>query len=383
MAVNGERPGQPPRVAFFLATSGHSGVDRLMRNLIPAVARRGYAVDQLKVRRHGPDLGDAPGVRVVDLGSAHVYSSLPALVRYLRREPCVVMLSDKDKVNRCSVIARALAGADTRLVLRSGTTISVDLAHRGALDRWMQRNSMRWLYRRAHAVIVPSDAAGRDLSDYTGLPRTLVRTVASPVLPAALFEQRAPRPRHPWFAPGQPPVILGVGELSPRKDFLTLLRAFATLRAGGGNCRLMVLGRGGEREALLAEAQRLGVAQDFALPGFSSEVFACMTHAAAFALCSRWEGMPVVLIEALGCGTPVVATDCPGGSRELLQDGALGSLVPVGDVAALGAALAALLAQPKQAERNRAAARRYEIEQATTDYLHAMGLPPRPGEALA
>ncbi len=371
-----------PRVAFFLATSGHSGVDRLMRNLIPAVARRGYAVDQLKVRRHGPDLGDAPGVRIVDLGSAHVYSSLPAVIGYLRRERPVVLLSDKDKVNRSSVIARALSGAPTELVLRSGTTISVDLSHRGALDRWMQRNSMRWLYRKARAVVVPSHAAADDLVAYTGLPASLVQALPSPVVPAALLEREVPRPDHPWLEPGQPPVILGVGELSPRKDFATLLRAFAKLRGQGLACRLMILGRGSQRDALLAEAAALGVAEDVALPGFSSEVFAYMTHASAFVLCSRWEGMPVVLIEALGCGTPVIATDCPGGSRELLQDGALGPLLPMGDVDGLADALHTLLAQPKQSERNRAAARRYEIEGATTGYLRAMGLPPTAAEFL-
>ena len=374
-----------PRIAFFLATSGHSGVDRLMRNLIPAVARRGYAVDQLKVRGHGPDLGDAPGVRVVDLGSAHVWSSLPALTRYLRRERPRVMLSDKDKVNRCGVVARALAGATdrTRLVLRSGTTISVDLAHRGPVDRWIQRNSMRWLYRQAHAVVVPSDAAARDLVTYAGLPAPLVRTVPSPVLPATLLGQRPAPPDHPWYAPGAPPVILGVGELSPRKDFATLVRAFAALRAQGRDCQLVILGRGGQHDALQALAAQLGVAGHVALPGFSSEVFAHMTHAAAFALCSRWEGMPVVLIEALGCGTPVVATDCPGGSRELLQDGAIGALVPIGDVDALAAALSHVLAQPKDVEHNRTAARPYEIEHATSAYLAAMGLPPHADEVIA
>lgn len=373
----------PPRVAFFLATSGHSGVDCLMRNLIPAVARRGYAVDQLKVRGHGPELGAAPGVRTVDLGSSHVWSSLPPLTRYLRHERPLVMLSDKDKVNRCAVVARALAGASmsTRLVLRSGTTISVDLAHRGPVDRWIQRSSMRWLYRRAHAVVVPSDAAARDLVGYAGLSASLVRSVPSPVLPASLFAQSLPAPpAHPWFEAGAPPVILGVGELSPRKDFATLLRAFAALRAQGRDCRLVILGRGGQHDALLALAAQLGVAEHLSLAGFKADVLAYMTHAAAFALCSRWEGMPVVLIEALGCGTPVVATDCPGGSRELLQDGAIGQLVPVGDVAALTVALARVLSEPKQVERNRAAAEPYEIERATSAYLAAMGLAPQAGE---
>lgn len=366
---------EAPRVAFFLATSGHSGVDRLMRHLIPAVARRGYAVDQLKVRRHGPDLGEAPGVNVVDLGASHVYSSLPALTAYLHRVRPAVMLSDKDKVNRCAVIARWLSRSPTRLVLRSGTTISVDLAHRRPLDRWTQRQSMRFLYRGAEAVVVPSEAAARDLAAYTGLPPSLIRTLPSPIVPAALFAQRPSAPDHPWFVPGAPPVVLGVGELSPRKDFATLIRAFARLRAGR-EARLVILGRGGQLEALKALAAELGVSADVDFPGFRDDVFRFMSHARVFALTSRWEGLGQVLVEALACGTPVVSTDCPSGPRELLQDGALGPLVAIGDDADYAVQLAKLLDTPNDPQRWRASAARYEIEAATSGYLDAMRLPP-------
>lgn len=367
----------PPRVAFFLSTSRHSGVDRLMKNLIPAVARRGYGVDQLKVRKHGPELGDAPGVRVIDLGVSHTYSALWPLIAYLRRERPVVMLSDKDKVNRTAIFARALAAAPTRLVLRSGTTISVDLAHRSAFDRWLQRTSMRLLYQRAHAVVTPSDAASRDLATFTGLPAALVRTVPSPIVPATLFGQMAPVPDHRWFGAGAPPVILGVGELSPRKDFATLVRAFARVRAQR-ECRLVILGRGGQLDALQTLARELGVADDVDFPGFRPDVFAFMTHAAVFALTSRWEGFGNVIAESLACGTPVVSTDCPGGIRTFLQDGALGRLVPIGDDAALAEALLGTLTAPRRDEVLKAAAHRHEIEAATTDYLAAMGLPSHP-----
>ena len=72
----------------------------------------------------------------------------------------------------------------------------------------------------------------------------------------------------------------------------------------------MILGRGGAREALLALAAELGVAEDFALPGFVVQPYAWMAHANLFAFTSRWEGLGFVLIEALAVGTPVVSTDC-------------------------------------------------------------------------
>ncbi len=101
----------------------------------------------------------------------------------------------------------------------------------------------------------------------------------------------------------------------------------------------MILGQGRARERLLALAAELGVAEDVALPGFVPEPYAFMAHADLFAFTSRWEGLGFVIIEALAVGTPVVATDCPSGPREILQDGRIGPLVPVGDAAALAAAM--------------------------------------------
>lgn len=368
-----------PRIACFFSTSGHSGVDRAAKHLIPALARRGYRVDLLKVRRHGPHLDAIPdGVSVVDLGSRQTYACVPALVRYLRRERPVVMLSDKDRVNRTALlagwIARRLAGAPTRLVFSSGTTISIDLSTRGALERWVQRNSMGRLYPFADQVIVTSAGVADDMARYTGLARERIRVVPSPVVPASLFTEALARPDHPWLGRSDVPLILGAGELCGRKDFETLLRAFALVRAQRP-CRLMILGQGRARGRLLALAAELDLAEDVALPGFVPEPYAYMAHADLFAFTSRWEGLGFVIIEALAVGTPVVATDCPSGPREILQDGRIGPLVPVGDAAALAAAMMQTLDTPPPEALLRDAARPYEIEASTDAYLDAMRLP--------
>ena len=372
-----------PRIACFFSTSGHSGVDRAAKHLIPALARRGYRVDLLKVRRHGPHLDAIPdGVTVVDLGSRHTYACVPALVRYLRCERPAVMLSDKDRVNRTALLAgwlaRQLAGRPTRLVFSSGTTISIDLATRGALERWVQRTSMGRLYPFADQVIVTSAGVADDMASYTGLPRERIRVVPSPVVPASLFTESLARPDHPWLGRSDVPLILGAGELCGRKDFETLLRAFARVRTQRP-CRLMILGQGRARERLLALAAELGVAEDVALPGFVPEPYAFMAHADLFAFTSRWEGLGFVVIEALAVGTPVVATDCPSGPREILQDGRIGRLVPVGDAAALAAAMLQTLDAPPPEALLRDAARPYEIEASTDAYLDAMRLPRRVG----
>ena len=382
MDLKGAAGQAPARIACFFSTSGHSGVDRAMGNLIPALARRGYPVDQLKVRRHGPDLGEhsPPGVSVIDLGSHHTLACLPAVVAYLRRHRPAVMLSDKDRVNRVALFARFLARVPVRLVLRSGMTISGDLAERGPLERWVQRTSMGRLYRLADQVIVPSVGAADDMAEYTGLPRGHIRVVPTPIIPASLLEGTQPRPTHPWIGDPTRPLILSVGELSGRKDFETLIRAFALVRARRP-CRLMILGRGRACDRLLALATALGVAEDLTLPGFVPEPYGFLAHADLFAFSSRREGLGMALVEALAAGTAAVSTDCPSGPREVLQGGRFGPLVPVGDHHALAEAILATLDSPLPREHLKAAARRYEIESATDAYLSVFGLAPEAADA--
>ena len=348
-----------------------------MQNLIPAIAERGFLVDLLKVRNHGPHLRPMAGVRIVDLGSAHVYSSFCAVARYLRQERPVAMLCDKDKVNRTAIFAKMICRSGTSLVLRSGTTISVDLAHRSRFDRWSQWLSMRVLYRYATAVVTPSEAARTDLIRFAGLSPGLVKSLRSPLIPSSVFTSTPPAPDHPWFRPGEPPVILSVGELSSRKDFATLVEAFALLRRRHA-CRLVILGNGKQREALLQLAAQRGVLDDFDLPGFKENVFSFMAHSKVFAFTSRWEGFGNVLAEAMACGIPVVATNCGAGPSELLHNYQHTNLVPIGDAAALASGIEHWLGQPIERELWRDIVRGYEIESATTGYLTTLGLPAVP-----
>ena len=175
--------------------------------------------------------------------------------------------------------------------------------------------------------------------------------------PATPDLRERPDQRRNVFPPGQPayaehhgqsPVVLGVGRLTRQKDFSTLIRAFAEVRRHGP-ARLIILGDGEDRSALEALVGELGIAVDVALPGFRENAMAYMARSALFVLSSAWEGLPTVLIEALAVGTRVLSTDCRSGPREILGDGALGALVPVGDVPAMATAILRELHRPRRA----------------------------------
>ena len=362
------------RLAVFAATSGHSGVDRNLRNLVPAFAARGVAVDVLHIKNHGPNLTDLPdNARVVELGVAHVHTSLFALSRYLRAARPDALLADKDKVNRTALLARRLARVPTRIAVRLGIHVSTNLAQRSLWQRWVQTQSIRRYYPKADVIVVPSDGVADDLAALGRLARARITVIPNPIVTPALLTRAAESPGHPWFEDATIPVVLGVGELSERKDFETLIRAVSLVRRSRP-CRLVILGRGKQRETLLALGARLGLADHMDLPGFVDNPYAYMRRAAVFANTSRLEGFANVVAEALAVGTPVVATDCHSGPREILEHGRNGKLVPVGDAEALALAILATLADPPLPERLRSAAARYSIDTIADRYLEALGL---------
>lgn len=359
---------------MFFATSGHSGVDRAVKNLVPSLSRRGYNVDLLQIGRHGPYFEALPpGVRRLELPVVHVHSALPHLVKYLKRKRPPIMLSDKDRVNRTVLVARALSGVPTRVFASVGTTVSLNLKDRGVIERTLQRLSMRYLYPKAERIIVTSQGVAEDMTRVSGLPRAHIAAVPSPVLPENFHDLVHEPVNHPWFSPGQVPVILGVGELGARKDFATLVRAFAFVRRQL-RCRLVILGRGRQEGELIELARSLEIADDFDLAGFKENPYAFMARAGVFALSSRLEGLGFVLIEALAAGVPVVSTDCPSGPREILHNGRYGELVPVGNAQALAQALMNTLRNPPPRETLREASLPYHTEAAVSAYLDIMGL---------
>jgi len=109
-----------------------------------------------------------------------------------------------------------------------------------------------------------------------------------------------------------------------------LVDAFAKVYKQDSKTRLIILGEGTERQMLENKINELGLSEVVELPGFVNNPFAYLNQASLFVLSSNFEGLPTVLIEALACGTPVVATRCPSGPREILEDGKYGELVPVG-----------------------------------------------------
>jgi glycosyltransferase involved in cell wall biosynthesis len=365
-------PGPPVRLSVLASFSGAGGVERMLINLVHAIAGLGREVDLLSIRTDSPHLAELPaGVRRIDLGVRHSRTAVGALVRHLRRERPAVLLAAKDRAGRAAVLARRRAGVPTALALRLGTNLSAAMAHKHPLQRWLRYQPIRRLYPDIEHIVAVSDGVAADAARVARYPRERISVIRNPVITASLAMRAAEPCAHPWLddsAASRPPVIIGAGRLERQKDFPTLLRAFARLHAERP-CRLVILGDGAWRERLLRLGAELGIAADLDLPGFQANPYPYLGRASLFVLSSAWEGSPNVLTEALALGTPVVATDCPSGPREILDGGRIAPLVPVGDAAAMAAAMAAVLDTPPPPERLTAAVDAYRAETSARAYV--------------
>ncbi|MEI7464215.1 MAG: glycosyltransferase, partial [Burkholderiales bacterium] len=374
-------------VALFISGLEVGGVERTMLVLAHEIALRGHQVDLLVTKGRGFFRDSvSPLVRLIDLESwwtrlpsirsskrKRSLASSPAVARYLRCHRPDVLVAASHYVNLSAIWGRRLAGTGTPLVIRQCTHLSHALVNTKFPTG--RRPFLGWMVRRffpqADAIVAVSNGVADDLAVVAALPRQAIRTIYNPVVTPDLQARASAPVDHPWFAPGAPPVILGVGRLAAQKDFPTLIRAFARIHAVRP-VRLLILGEGKMRRQLEELADSLGVRQDLALPGFEQNPFAYMARASVFALSSLYEGLPGVLIQAMACGCPVVSTDCPSGPMEILQDGCHGPLVPVGNDAEMARAIQTQLDAPRNPGRSKARAAEFSMDRAVDQHLEVL-----------
>lgn len=387
----------PAHLALFVPHMKAGGVANVIANLACGLVERGHRVDLVLSRARGTYLQRVPAsVKIVelrysvwapshiaraamrDLWSLALFSTrssrlletlpfLPSLVRYLRQERPVAMLAAKTEANLAAIWATKLAAVPTRLVVSEHTHLPSVFAGEPGWRRLapvVRRN-----YRHVDVHVAVSDGAADGMCASTGVPRRrVVRIYNGEAQEGLLSKARAPV-AHPWFQPAAPPVILSAARLAKGKNLALLLRAFSHVRRQR-SVRLMILGEGPQRTALDALARDLGIRADVDLPGYVENPLSYMARCKVFALSSNYEGLSCVLVQALAVGCPVVSTDCPTGPAELLDHGAYGKLVPLGDHEAFAAALLSALDESPNRDRLRCRVRRhYSADRMAEQYL--------------
>ncbi|MDZ4875427.1 MAG: D-inositol-3-phosphate glycosyltransferase [Chroococcidiopsis cubana SAG 39.79] len=355
-------------LAVFIPSLDGGGAERVMLNLADGFAAQGVNVSLVLVKAEGPYLSQVSSkVELVTLGSRQkLLLSFPDLINYLRREQPVAMLCGQEDANIVALWAKQLMKVSTQMVAIVHNHLSRDAQTSTLLKRQLTPHLVRWFYPWADKIVAVSQGVAEDLVDI-GLPKDKIKAIYNPVVTPELHVRAREKISHPWFAPDQPPVIMGAGRLENQKDFSTLIRAVAKLQQQRP-VRLMILGEGTKRPELEALIGELGLTDSVAMPGFVSNPYAYMARASVFVLSSIWEGFGNVLVEAIAVGTPVVSTDCKSGPAEILENGKYGKLVAVGDVTGMAEAIAQTLDYPPAPTELQRRAERFSTAKVLAEY---------------
>lgn len=376
-----------PSIAIFLRSLHGGGAERVIVNLVRGFAEQGIKMDLVLLKAEGTYLSQvSKEVRIIDFNASKFdrgkkwrlptsfqsTSSLPKLINYLQQEQPKVLLSATHFTNEIAILAKHLSRTSTRVIVSEHTTVSVEAKRVEQISARLIPLTSRIFYPWADGIVAVSQGVAKDLANVTKLPKERIQTIYNPVITPELLLMAKEPLDHPWFANGEPPVILGVGRFVKQKDFPTLIKAFAEVRKVRP-ARLMILGGGRERSHLESLVRELNLENDVALLNFVKNPFAYMARATVFVLSSAWEGLPTVLIEAMAVGTTVVATNCPSGSDEILANGKYGFLVPVGDSSAIAQAILSVLSgNNKQIDSEWL--NQFTLDNSTQNYLNFLGI---------
>ena len=358
------------RVALFLPSLAGGGGERALLEIARHLIRHGFVVDVVVTRRGGALWKSVPEhVRLINFQSWKTLTCLPKLIHYIRNECPAVLISAVDPGNLTALLAKRFFARHLPLIVSQQVHFAAAYQASGFMVRVVLRLTA-WALPAADTIVSVSSDTAEDLQ--RRLPRMTagrVRIIPNPVVTPALVEQARLPVEHSWFDDPRTPVVVTAGRLFIRqKDQPTLLKAFAEILKSR-SAKLMVLGEGPDEARLMDLARQLGIHRSVDFVGFQANPFAYMARARVFALSSAFEGLPTVLIEAMACGVPVVATDCPSGPREILEGGKWGRLVPVGDWRSLARGILDTLDDHVPAERLVAGAQRYSSTASADQYL--------------
>jgi glycosyltransferase involved in cell wall biosynthesis len=332
------------RIAIILPNLQIGGAERISITLAEELISQGFAVDMVFLQAKGALLATVPAaVRVIDLHAPRLRHAMTALWRYFREARPAACYANIWPLTLIAAISARLAG--TQLVTMHHNSLSSQYVDTHRHSHLVMKMALRLELALAAKVAGCSAGVIEDLAKLAGVASRRFQAIPNPVKIRTDIDSSALAVADKMWGVPRGRRILAVGNLKSQKNYPLLFEAYAAMKKGDGD-RLIVIGEGDLRDALERQVRDLGVEHWVRMPGQRECLEAYYKTADLFVMSSRYEGLPTVLIEALGFGLPVVATDCPSGPREILDNGRFGRLVPMDDCLALARAMEDGLAGP-------------------------------------
>ena len=356
-------------IVIILPDLGGGGAERLHINLAKYWVSLGYKVDFLLMRKTGSLLNEVPReINVIDLGAARIRQAVIPIARNIRDIKPDIILSAMWPLTSVTVIAWVLSGKKSKLFLSDHVILSLDSVNNINVPLFFLKTLIVSTYHFSSGIIAVSNGVKKDLCRLGNLSDKKVKVIYNPIVIGAPVNKNIKSNRELWGVDSGKK-ILSVGSLKYEKDYKTLIKAIALIR-DHADIKLIILGDGPCREQLKQLIANLELEINVSLPGFYTNPYPWYRSADLFVLSSKWEGFGNVIVEALGCGLPVVSTDCPGGPAEILDNGYYGDLIKVGDVVALADAIKKSLNRTHNATLLIDRAKKFSVQEISKQYIN-------------
>lgn len=325
------------KIIFLIPSLHGGGAERVYTHLLHHIDREKFEPYLMVVNLEGPYVEDIPSdVKIVDLKKRSVKSSLIKLIKEINKIRPSIIMSTLLHLNLTLLFIKPFLKGNPRIIVREANPPSFSIKE--LLGTSVFKKLYVKLYKRADHIIAISKDVAEDVIETFNVPKDRVHIIYNPVLVEQIKMKSEEDVNHPWIINKKEPVIISIGRLVEQKDFPTLIKAFAKV-IERKKCKLIILGEGPNYSILLELIKELGIEDSVDFLGFVNNPYKYVKNSDLFVLSSKWEGFGMVIIEALAVGTPVVATDCPGGPHEILNNGKFGKIVPVGDIGKMSQAI--------------------------------------------
>jgi len=313
------------KACFIIPSYAGGGAERATITIASELQKEdGLSVTLIVLNADGP-LRDLPqGVEVVEFENKRSAYAFFDLRSFLQESGPDIVFSVLPQANILMYLVNKTVKAGWQTVCMLQNFYERLISQNNFLIGWLFTRSLK----SADKVISCSQGLSKNITEKIAVKSENSYHIYNPI-DIDEIEEKAKKGVHAdIFKKSKKQKILGVGRLTKQKGFSYLIEATKRVNDSGINADLILLGEGKLENELKSLATELGIKDKVHFFGFVDNPYKYMKAADVFVLSSLWEGFGLVLVEALACRTPIVATDCPFGPSEILKNGKFGKLVP-------------------------------------------------------
>lgn len=355
------------KVCFFIPSLSVGGAEKMLIKLANNFSYREDLSVYFIIIKKGVLVKDLrlENIKLINLNKSKISSSILALAKALKEIQPDTILSALGHANVAVVMARIISGVQSRVVISERSTVSNAPVFSSSIKGKVHKNLYRFFYLKSDKIIAISNGVKEDLVKTLKIPRKKISVIYNPAYPEYL-DNIVPIGRSELSPYEDDKILISVGRLEKAKDFMTLLKAVNIIK--DKNIHLFILGEGKCRGELERYINDNKLSNKVTLQGFVEEPCTWLKAADIYICSSAWEGFGNAIVEAMACGLPVIATNCPG-PKEILNN--LTDTVPVGDEKSMADAIVDALYMNKT-DRFQKRAKEFTIEKISNEYLDVL-----------